>query len=63
VVSRQLIEARRRMIDLFDQVATLVVDEDKLREADPSGRTFLNMNSPEDYQLATCLWRELHSIP
>ncbi|MGV3720005.1 MAG: molybdenum cofactor guanylyltransferase [Actinomycetota bacterium] len=63
LVSRQLTEARRRMTDFIDQIAARIVDEDTLQEADPSGRTFLNMNSPEDYRHAQRLWRELHRLP
>lgn len=59
LVSRQLEEGQRRLGSLFERVSTRIAEEDELREADPSGRTFLNMNSPEDYEHALRLWREL----
>jgi len=33
-----------------------VVREEELRALDPEGRTFLNMNTPEEYRRALALW-------
>jgi len=59
VMTRQLDAGRRRTTDLLQVLDTRIVEEDELREADPAGLTFLNMNSPEDYRRAQELWREL----
>jgi molybdenum cofactor guanylyltransferase len=56
LLAQQLAEGRRRPIDLFDRVRTLIVKEPELRAIDPEGRSFLNMNTPEDYQRAKELW-------
>ena len=37
---------------LFDEVATMEVPVDKLREVDPALSTLMNLNHPEDYQRA-----------
>ena len=36
-------------------------DEDEIRRLDPEGLSFLNMNSPADYDAALQLWRQEHS--
>lgn len=62
VLTEQLDAGRRRMGDLIERISTRIVDEEVLGEAGPSGRTFLNMNSPEDYDLAQSLWRERNPV-
>ena len=57
LLQQQLTEGRRRPVDLFDRVRTVVVREEELRAVDPEGRSFLNMNTPEDYQRALERWR------
>lgn len=56
LLAQQLAEGQRRLMDLFDRVRTRVVRDEELREIDPEGRTFLNMNTPEDYEHARQLW-------
>lgn len=48
----------RRPMALFDRARTAVVSGDELRALDPDGRTFLNMNTPEDYAAALALWEQ-----
>ena len=57
LLARQLAEGRRRPVDLYDQVRTLLVKEETLRSIDPEGRSFMNMNTPEDYERARALWK------
>jgi molybdopterin-guanine dinucleotide biosynthesis protein A len=59
LLARQLAEGRRRPVDLFDRVPTRIVPEAELRALDPEGRSFLNMNTPEDYARALHLWDRL----
>jgi len=56
LLADQLSQGRRRPVDLFERVRRLVVPEPELREVDPDGRSFLNMNTPEDYAAARELW-------
>lgn len=52
-VVRRLLEADRlRPAFLFQEVRTRIVDEDEVREVDPGGLSFVNMNSPDDYAAA-----------
>ena len=45
-----------RLADIFEHVRTRIVPETELREIDPDGRTFMNLNTPEDYRRALALW-------
>ena len=56
VVAQQLAEGRRRVMDLLALVRTRVVPEGEVRVIDPEGRSFHNMNTPEEYQRALELW-------
>jgi molybdopterin-guanine dinucleotide biosynthesis protein A len=56
----QLQKGELRPIFLFDKVRTRKVDEAEIRRIDPQGLSFVNMNSPEDYQAALERWRQLH---
>ncbi len=57
-----------RPISLYPKVRTREIYEDKVRRFDPEGLSFLNMNTPEDYQEAVRRWhnkknRELEIAP
>jgi molybdopterin-guanine dinucleotide biosynthesis protein A/molybdopterin converting factor small subunit len=56
----QLERGELRPISLYKKVPTREVREDEIRRFDPEGMSFLNMNSPEDYQAALRRWQELH---
>ena len=45
-----------RPISLYPKVRTREIYEDKVRRFDPEGLSFLNMNTPEDYQEAVRRW-------
>lgn len=55
----QLERGELRPIFLFDKVRTREVHEDEIRRFDPEGLSFLNMNTPEEYQIALSRWRSL----
>jgi molybdopterin-guanine dinucleotide biosynthesis protein A len=58
-VLKQLLSAgRRRPVDLFREVPTLEVPEEEIRALDPDGLTFLNTNTPEEWQRALALAAE-----
>jgi molybdopterin-guanine dinucleotide biosynthesis protein A len=57
-----------RPISLYPKVRTREIYEDKVRRFDPEGLSFLNMDTPEDYQEAVRRWhnkknRELEIAP
>jgi molybdopterin-guanine dinucleotide biosynthesis protein A/molybdopterin converting factor small subunit len=52
----QLARAQLRPVYLFDRVRTCRVDEDEIRRFDPEGLSFLNMNTPQDYEEALRRW-------
>lgn len=66
VYRRDLIPVFRQQLDrgelragrLFEKVRTRVVREDELRRIDPEGLSFINLNSPEEYQRALALWHK-----
>jgi molybdopterin-guanine dinucleotide biosynthesis protein A len=51
-VRAALEHGRRRMIAFLDDVRTLTVDESDLRPYDPALRSFFNVNTPDDLDLA-----------
>lgn len=55
----QLERGELRPIFLYEKVRTCKVSEEELRRFDPEGLSFLNMNTPEDYQVALSRWRSL----
>jgi molybdenum cofactor guanylyltransferase len=55
VLKRLLAAGRRRPVDLFGEVPTLQVPEEEIRALDPHGLTFLNTNTPEEYERALAL--------
>ena len=60
----QLARGQLRPVYLFDRVRTCRVGEDEIRRFDPDGLSFLNMNTPEDYQEASRHWeRRRHPSP
>ena len=55
----QLRRDELRPIFLFDKVRTRKIDEAEIRRFDPEGLSFLNMNTPADYQAALQRRREI----
>jgi molybdopterin-guanine dinucleotide biosynthesis protein A len=47
-IARSLAENRLRVISFFDQVKVLAIEEPELRAADPTLRSFTNVNTPEE---------------
>lgn len=56
LLAEQLQRNELRPVTLFERVRTLRIHEDEIRCFDPDGVSFLNMNTPEDYQTALQLW-------
>ncbi len=54
----QLERGELRPISLYKKVRTREVVPDEIRRFDPEGLSFLNMNTPEDYQAALKRWQE-----
>ena len=52
LLHEQLERGELRPIFLYDKVRTRKIHEDEIRRFDPEGLSFLNMNSPEDYDAA-----------
>jgi molybdopterin-guanine dinucleotide biosynthesis protein A len=59
LLKQQLDRGELRPIYLFDKVRTLKIGEDEIRLFDPEGLSFLNMNTPDDYERALQRWSEL----
>jgi molybdopterin-guanine dinucleotide biosynthesis protein A len=57
-LKEQLDRGELRPIFLYDRVRTQKIAEDEVRSFDPEGLSFLNMNTPEDYQAALERWQE-----
>ena len=56
LLAEQLERNELRPVALFDRVRTLRIHEDEIRRFDPGGRSFINVNTPEDYQAALQIW-------
>lgn len=59
LLQEQLSRGELRPVYLFDKVQTCKVGDDEIRRFDPAGLSFLNMNTPDDYQHALQRWDEL----
>jgi molybdopterin-guanine dinucleotide biosynthesis protein A len=59
LLKAQLERGELRPIYLFEKVRTRKISEDEIRRFDPDGLSFSNINTPEDYQTALQLWREI----
>ena len=62
LLKEQLERGELRPIFLFDKVRTHKIQEEEIRWFDPDGLSFLNMNSPEEYEAALQLWNKRDSI-
>ena len=58
ILKEQLERGELRPIFLYDKVRTRKVDENEIRLFDPDGLSFLNMNSPQDYEEALRRWEK-----
>ena len=52
-VNTALAHNKKRMISFYDEIIIHTVDEETIRELDPTGLTFFNVNTPEDLEEAT----------
>jgi len=57
-LQEQLERNELRPIFLYDKVRTRKVSAEEIRRFDPDGLSFLNMNTPEDYETALRLWQK-----
>jgi molybdopterin-guanine dinucleotide biosynthesis protein A/molybdopterin converting factor small subunit len=58
LLKQQLERNELRPIFLYDKVRTRKMPEDEIRAIDPEGLSFLNMNSPEEYETALRIWKQ-----
>ncbi len=56
LLKEQLERGELRPIFLYDKVRTRKIHEDEIRRLDPQGLSFVNMNSPEEYETALARW-------
>ncbi len=63
LLKAQLDRRELRPVYLFDKVKTCKIEEAAIRHFDPKGLSFLNMNTPDDYERALQRWSELNSSP
>ena len=62
LLHEQLERGELRPIFLYDKVRTRKVHQDEIPTHDTEGMSFINMNSPADYDSALQLWRKKHSL-
>jgi molybdopterin-guanine dinucleotide biosynthesis protein A/molybdopterin converting factor small subunit len=60
LLKEQLERGELRPVYLFDKVRACKIGEDEIRRFDPEGLSFLNMNTPDDYERALQRWGELN---
>ena len=58
LLEEQLERGELRPIFLYDRVRTYKVTEEEIRQLDPEGLSFFNINAPEDYAQALKLWQQ-----
>jgi molybdopterin-guanine dinucleotide biosynthesis protein A len=56
LLAQQLARDELRPVTLYERVRTLKISAEEIRRFDPAGLSFMNMNTPEDYQAALALW-------
>jgi molybdopterin-guanine dinucleotide biosynthesis protein A len=59
LLKEQLERGELRPVYLFDKVRTRKIGEDEIKAVDPQGLSFLNMNTPQDYEAALKRWRDM----
>ena len=59
LLKEQLERGELRPIFLYDKVRTRKITEDEIQPLDPEGLSFLNMNTPEDYDEALKRWKKM----
>lgn len=59
LLKEQLERGELRPVYLFDKVRTRTVEPDEIKRLDPDGLTFLNMNTPQDYEAALQRWQQV----
>jgi molybdopterin-guanine dinucleotide biosynthesis protein A/molybdopterin converting factor small subunit len=57
LLKEQLERGELRPIFLYDKVRTRKITEAEIQPLDPEGLSFLNMNTPEDYETALARWQ------
>jgi molybdenum cofactor guanylyltransferase len=60
LLKEQLDRGELRPIFLYEKVRTRKITEEEIRRFDPEGLSFLNMNTPEDYEQALRRWEKLN---
>jgi molybdopterin-guanine dinucleotide biosynthesis protein A len=57
-VENALASERKRMISFYDAVKVLEISAETVRQFDPDGRTFFNINTPDDLAQAELLLKQ-----
>jgi molybdopterin-guanine dinucleotide biosynthesis protein A len=61
VIAKRIHEDARRIQGLFSETRVRYVTEDEIDLYDPQRRSFMNLNTPQEYKEATCLDLECRS--
>ena len=56
-IEARLLANKLRMIGFFDDVSVRYIERDKLAKFDPQFHSFINMNTPEDWQKVQAIAR------
>jgi molybdopterin-guanine dinucleotide biosynthesis protein A len=57
-IEAALAAGQSRMISFFPSVRVRPVEDAELESVDPSGRSFFNVNTPDDLRMAETMWAE-----
>lgn len=57
LVEAQLSAGRRRPVDVYAHARTRIASEEEVAAWDPCGRSFVNMNTPDEYEAALAMSR------
>jgi molybdenum cofactor guanylyltransferase len=61
MLEQQLARGELRPVSLFEKVRTRKIEHDEIRQFDPQGSSFFNMNTPDDYAEAVRRWNDVHA--
>ena len=56
-LKQQLDDGVLRTTSLCEKVTTRIISEQEVRQIDPEGLSFINLNTPDEYQRALRRWR------
>ena len=56
-LKQQLDDGVLRPTSLYEKVTTKIISEQEMRQIDPEGLSYINLNTPDEYQRALRRWQ------